>query len=77
MGCPFIRLPEGWASSSDDVSLFKAKAAHNILFQLKKSAGLQKNDKIIALLLYKKSSDLYSRSVDSFFQETLPYVVDG
>ncbi|KAF8958545.1 hypothetical protein BDZ97DRAFT_1906448 [Flammula alnicola] len=75
-GLPFaLQLPEGFATSVDDVGLFRATVAPNMLFS-SPMVALPKNDSVIALLFYKSQAELHPRSVDYFIAD-LPAIVDG
>ncbi|CAA7271282.1 unnamed protein product [Cyclocybe aegerita] len=74
-GLPFaVNLPEGYASSVDNIGYFKASVVPNMAFG--SSFGLPPQDNVVALLFYTTASELHPRSVDDFLG-SLHAVVDG
>ncbi|KAF9526018.1 hypothetical protein CPB83DRAFT_908722 [Crepidotus variabilis] len=70
---PFaLLLPDQFASTPEEIGLFKARPAPNMNFSI--FSGLVQINPSVALLFYK---DLNLRGIDEFLGKTLPALIDG
>ncbi|KAF9526017.1 hypothetical protein CPB83DRAFT_896481 [Crepidotus variabilis] len=73
---PFaLLLPEQFASTPQDIGLFKAEPNPNMVFS--NSSGLAQSDPVVYLLFYKSGADFNGEGIDDFLGKTLPTLLDG